>query len=149
MYFNMIISKRTRISLWGRVFTNFLSCVQEVVCPFTPAFRYNHIQALLLFIVHVTPYCDSVEVGRIFQYLNMTPSVGTSKPEIRCVLTDWTTKAVTGPWEDSNTPSLACYLNTSRGRRVITSDSDFRVITPKVILKHTSHAVSSVINPST
>ena len=43
--------------------------------------------------------------------LNMTPCVGTSKPEIRCVLTDWTTKAVTSPWEDSNLHFLRVTLH--------------------------------------
>ena len=87
--------------------------------------------------LYVTPYCDSVEVGRIFQCLNMTPCVGTSKPEIRCVL-PLNYQGRYEPGEGIEPPFLACYLNTSRGRRVITSDSDFRVISPLIIFKHTN-----------
>lgn len=45
-YRDKIIYKLTRICLWGRVFYNFLSCVQEVVCSFTLEFIYdfNHIK---------------------------------------------------------------------------------------------------------
>ena len=36
---------------------------------------------------------------------------------------------------------LACYLTLSRGRRLITSDYDFRVISPLIIFKHTDRGI--------